>query len=85
MFWFIVETVGSIARPIRKKVQNVAYNWHKRMQGLKRKAATALDGLLLHAYGPLGGSRHEWTLYIRSRLEESLPPVMLIIFNHYAL
>ena len=75
---FIDGTVISIARPSRGEVQNAAYNGHKCKHSLKLQAITSPDGLVLHAAGPIEGKRHDWTIYCRSGVDESLPGVTLI-------
>ena len=82
---FIDGTVIAIARPSRNEVQNVAYNGHKRKHALKFQAVTTPDGLLLHAAGPIEGRRHDWTLYCRSGLDDTLPDLLLIGEKQYAL
>lgn len=71
---FIDGTVIGIARPSGSHMlQFVAYNGHKRKHFPKFQTVTRPDGMILHAYGPLEGRRHDWTLWCRSGLEEILP------------
>eukprot|EP00171_Calliarthron_tuberculosum_P001528 IDg1528t1 len=60
---FIDGTVIGVARPGEYEAQNVCYNGHKCKHALKYQSVTAPDGLILHAYGPVEGRRHDWTLY----------------------
>eukprot|EP00171_Calliarthron_tuberculosum_P002573 IDg2573t1 len=73
---FIDGTVIGIARPKGFEVQRVAYNGHKRKHALKYQAISTPDGLILHVHGPTEGRRHDWTLYTRSGLDESLPALL---------
>lgn len=73
---FIDGTVLGIARPKGNLAQRVVYNGHKRKHALKYQAVNTPDGLIQHVYGPLEGRRHDWTLYIRSELDEVLPMVL---------
>ena len=75
---FIDGTVIAVARSSRGEVQKVAYNGHKRKHALKYQAITSPDGLVLHAAGPIEGRKHDWTLYCRSGVDESLPGVMYV-------
>ena len=75
---FINGTVIAITRASRGEMQNVAYNGHKSKHTLKYQAITSPDGLVLHAAGPIEGRRHDWTLYCRSGVDESLPGVMYV-------
>ena len=56
--------------------QRTAYNGHKRKNALKFQSLTTPDGLILDAFGPLEGRRHDWTLYIRSDAEDLLHIVL---------
>eukprot|EP00171_Calliarthron_tuberculosum_P002315 IDg2315t1 len=58
--------------------QNVMYNDHKRKHALKYQVVTAPDRLILHAAGPLEGRKHDWTLYLRSGLDEELASLLFI-------
>ena len=82
---FIDGTVIAIARPSRGEVQNVAYNGHKRKHALKYQAITSPDGLVLLAAGPIEGRMHDWTLYCRSRVDDSLPGVMYVGGKQYCI
>lgn len=53
-------------------MQKVVFNGHKRSHALKFQAVTTPDGLILHAYGPVEGRRHDWTLYTRSEIDSQL-------------
>ena len=73
---FIDGTFIGIARPKGHKRQRVVYNGHKCKHALKYQAVNTPDGLILHAAGPIEGRRHDWTLYVRSSLDEVLPGVL---------
>lgn len=75
---FIDGTVLGIARPGNSSEQNAAYNGHKRKHALKYQTITSPDGLILHAYGPMEGRRHDWALYLRSGIEDQLDDVCFI-------
>lgn len=75
---FIDGTVLEIARPDDDALQNVCYNGHKRKHALKFQAVTTADGLFYHVYGPVEGRRHDWTLYMRSGLDEQMEDVLYI-------
>lgn len=75
---FIDGTVLAIARPKGNRLQNVVYNGHKRRHALKYQAMVTPDGLILHAYGPMEGRRHDWTLYVRSGIEEQLSVCLMV-------
>jgi hypothetical protein len=64
-------------------MQRVAYNGHKRKHALKFQAVVAPDGLILHAYGPMEGRRHDWTLYIRSGIDAQLRDCLLADGRQY--
>lgn len=78
MVGFIDGTVLGIARPKGNLSLRVVYNGHKRKHALKFQAVNSPDGLIQHVAGPIEGRRHDWTLYIRSGLEENLPEVLEI-------
>ena len=82
---FIDGTVIGISRPGGYRMQNVVYNGHKRKHALKYQAVVTPDGLILHAFGPLEGRRHDWTLYIRSGIEEQLPSALLVDGKQYCI
>ena len=69
---FIDGTVIGITRPKGNMMQKVVYNGHKRKHALKYQAVTTPDGLILHAYGPMEGHRHDWTMYVKSDLDSQL-------------
>lgn len=73
---FIDGTVIGITRPKGSAFQRVIYNGHKRKHALKYQAINAPDGLMLHVAGPIEGRRHDWTLYIRTDLERTLPKLL---------
>ena len=50
-----------------------------RKHALKFQSLTTPDGLILDAFGPLEGRRHDWTLYIHSDAEDLLPIVLEVI------
>lgn len=49
------------------------------------QAITGPDGLILHAAGSMEGRRHDWTLYIRSGLDERLAENLLASGKQYVL
>lgn len=55
---FIDGTVIGIYRPDDYEKRNVAYNGHKLKHALKYQAITSPNGLILHAYGPMEGTRN---------------------------
>ena len=69
-------TVIGIGRPSGLDSQLVAYNGHKTKHALKFQAVNSPDGMILHAYGPIEGRRHDWTLYVISGLDEQLPALL---------
>ena len=73
---FIDGTNLYIARPSLYLCQLVFYNGHKRRHAVKFQAITAADGSVLHAGGPIEGRRHDWTLYIRSGVDELLSQIL---------
>ena len=73
---FIDGTVTGIARATGYETQMVLYNGHKRKHSLKCQVVNSPDGLILHAYGPTEVRRHDWTLYVRSGLDEQLPDIL---------
>ena len=82
---FIDGTVLGIARPSGSLAQRVAYNGHKRKHAIKYQAVSAPDGLVQHLYGPLEGRRHDWTLYVRSKMDEILPRVLFVQGKRYCI
>lgn len=82
---FIDGTVLKIARPSGHGEQNVVYNGHKRAHSLKFQAVTTPDGMFLHIHGPLEGRRHDWTLYVRSCLDQQLENSMNVAGVTYCL
>ena len=61
-----------IAQPTKScghsDMQRYIYSGHKRMHCLNFQAITAPDGLCIHFWGPLEGSRHDTTLLRESKL-----------------
>lgn len=83
---FIDGTVIGIARPSGDQImQRVCYNGHKRKHGLKYQAVTSPCGLAMHLCGPMEGRRHDWTLYMNSGLERSLPHLMNVNNEMYCI
>ena len=78
-------TVLGIARPTGYDSQMVAYNGHKRKHRLKYQAVNSPDGLILHAFGPVEGRRHDWTFYVRSCIDEELGNLMQMGGRQYCL
>lgn len=72
---FIDGTVLGIARPGDHAEQHAAYNGHKRKHALKFQTITTPDGLIIHAHGPMAGSRHDWALYVDANTDEQLQNV----------
>lgn len=66
-----------ISGPGDQEARNVAYNGHKRRQAFQYQAITTPDGLMLHGRGQIEGLMHDWTLYIRSGLDETVACLML--------
>ena len=56
---FIDGTVIGIALPSGFDSQLFACNGHKRKHALKFQAVNSPDGMILHAYGPMEGRRHD--------------------------
>lgn len=50
----------------------VMYKGHKIKHAIKFHALMTPDGLILHACSPIEVERHDWTLYLRSGLDELL-------------
>jgi nuclease HARBI1 len=82
---FIDGTVIGISRPGDLEEQRVLYNGQKRKHALKFQAVTSPDGLILHAHGPMEGWRHDWTLFVRSRLDNQLAEKLRIGGTKYCL
>lgn len=82
---FIDGTVLGIARPSANTLQIVAYNGHKRKHSLKYQALNTADGMIAHVYGPVEGRRHDWTLYVRSNLEDTLPVLLDVNDKRYCI
>lgn len=45
---------------------------------MKLQAVTTPEGLILYATGPMKGCRHDWKLYLRSELYETLDELIFI-------
>lgn len=84
---FIDGTVLGIARPSGSLAQRVAYNGHKRKHAIKYQAVNTPNGLIqhVHIYRPLEGRRHDWTLYVRSKMDEILPRVLAVQGKRYCI
>lgn len=82
---FIDGTVIGIARPKGSMQQRVVYNGHKRKHTLKYQAITSPNGLIVHAHGQIEGRRHDWTMYVRSGLEQIRPEVSDVGGKRYCL
>lgn len=80
---FIDGTVIGVAKPGDEMDQKVVYNGHKRKHSQKYQAVTAPDGIILHAFGPMEGRRHDWTLYLQSGIAEESESCLLINGKQY--
>lgn len=69
---FIDGTVIGIARPEGNRMQNEAYNEHKRKRSMKFQTITSPDGIIFQAFRPLEGCRHDWTLHVRYETDRQL-------------
>lgn len=67
---FMDGKVTGIARPRASDEQNKAYNGHKRKHALKYQTVTTSDSLIIYAYSPMAGSRHDCALCIRSNIKK---------------
>lgn len=68
---FSDETVIGISRPGRHQLLTFgAYNGHKRKHAITFQGITSLCSLLLHLVGPIEGQRYDWTIFVRSGIEE---------------
>ena len=45
----------------------------------------APDGLIVHVFGPMEGRRHDWTLFVRSELEDQLSSALVLEGKKYCL
>jgi hypothetical protein len=63
---FLDATCRRIARP--SKQQRAFYSGYKKMHRIKFQDIVCLDGLCVHVFGPIEGSRHDMTLVHRSNL-----------------
>ena len=59
-------------------IQRAAHSGHKRVHCLNFQTITAPDGIILRAYGPLEGRRHDSTLYRKSGIDGSFGSALLI-------
>lgn len=59
------------------EAQNVAYKRPKRRHVLNFQVITTPDGIIIKAYGTVGGLRYDWKLYMISGLDESLQNIWL--------
>mmetsp|Transcript_37787 Transcript_37787/g.48702 ORF Transcript_37787/g.48702 Transcript_37787/m.48702 type:complete len:131 (+) Transcript_37787:202-594(+) len=59
-FGFIDGTARHICRPF--KVQEAAYNGHKRYHAIKFQSIVTPDGFCVSMFGPVEGRRHDATL-----------------------
>lgn len=75
---FIDGTVIGISRPSGDMKQRILYNGHKRKHSLKFQAVTSPDGIIAHIFGPIEGRWHEWTMYVRSFLDDILLEVLSV-------
>ena len=82
---FIDGTVVGISRPTGYMKQLVVYNGHKRKHSLKFQAVNSSDGMILHAYGPVEGRRHDWFMYVCSGLEINLRSVLHVNGRQYVI
>ena len=82
---FIDGTVLGITRLSGNLAQRVAYNGHKRKHAIKYQAVTTPDSLIQHLYGPLESRRHDWTLYVPSKMDEILPRVLFVQGTRYCI
>ena len=74
---FTEDKVIGIAPPGDNRMQLAANNGHRRKHAISFQSLLTPDGLIAHAADPLEGRRHDWTLYIRSSLDEQLANVLL--------
>lgn len=72
LHWFFDGTVIEIDRPSGQNNHWVTYDAHKKKNASNFQAVNYLDGMILHAYGPMEGQRHDWKLYVRRGLDEEL-------------
>ena len=64
--------VIGIARPQASEMQCIVFSGHKCKHALNFQTLITPDGLIYHASGPLEGRRHDWTIYVLSRIDEKL-------------
>lgn len=69
-FGFIDGTLREIARPIY--AQEAVYNGWKRKHCLKYQAVVTPDGIIIHLFGPVEGTKHDALVYRESGLSEIL-------------
>ena len=69
-FGFLDATLHKCCRPIW--FQEVMFNGHKRVHGMKWQSLTLPDGMIGSIYGPVEGRRHDTTVLRFSGLIDSL-------------
>lgn len=67
---FIDGTVRPICRP--QSHQQLVFNGHKRVHGLKFQCITTPDGMIAHMFGPIEGRRHDAGLLRESGVEQQM-------------
>jgi nuclease HARBI1 len=79
-FAFIDGTARRICRPSRD--QDICYSGHKKYHALKYQSIVTPDGLIVHLFGPVEGSRHDAFMLHLSGIHAILqkPP-----FSHFVL
>lgn len=75
---FIDGTVIGVSRPSGYMKQLIVHNGHKHKHALKYQAIRTPNGMIIHAYGPVGGRRHDWYLYHCSNIESNLQHIYCI-------
>ncbi|XP_062571196.1 uncharacterized protein LOC134233231 [Saccostrea cucullata] len=71
---FIDGTVRPICRP--QSYQQLVFNGHKRVHGLKFQCITTPDGMIAHLFGPIEGRRHDAGMLRESDVEHQLQQYM---------
>lgn len=74
-------TVLGVVRPKYHVHQHVVFNVHI----VNTRGIDLPDGLMLHVARPSEGRHHDWTLYVRSGLERSLPEVCNVDGTRYCI
>ncbi len=72
---FINGTLVPTCRPIYD--QEAVFSGHKRCHGVKCQHLTCPNGIVLHAYGPFHGRRHDMYMYMQSLLENQIANLQL--------